>query len=336
MDKDIQTYLQAITRNSKLDSGTNSEISLELQSHLEDKVLELQEEGLTYDEALSRALLDLGHPDRISKGMYSVHSPGSWRDTLLATLPHLLLASLFALHLWTRYLLIAVVLVGMTFVTLRGWKTDKPKWTYSWLGYSMAAPVLSWLMALVAVGYGGWTFVTTGSLPFSFSLYVLIIAYVPFSLWIMAKVARRIVRQDWLLASLTALPFPFLTSWMLFLNGEGSLWGPHRANFHETDSDRALIFLALAVTTAVFLKLGHRLMKIGLLTVSTGILVIFTTVALPLGLGLLSVLLITTASVAFLLSPGIWHSRLRGDKYPYPQFEAGGGEAVTHWFTNAR
>jgi len=131
LDKDIQTYLQALTRNSKLDSGTNSEISLELQSHLEDKVLELQEEGLTYDEALSRALLDLGHPDRISKGMYSVHSPGSWRDTLLATLPHLLLASLFALHLWTRYLLIAVVLVGMTFVTLRGWKTDKPKWTYS-------------------------------------------------------------------------------------------------------------------------------------------------------------------------------------------------------------
>ena len=36
---------------------------------------------------------DLGHPDLIAKDMYSVHSRGSWRDILLATLPHLLLAS---------------------------------------------------------------------------------------------------------------------------------------------------------------------------------------------------------------------------------------------------
>lgn len=336
MDTEIQSYLQALTRKSKLDPGTNKEISMELQSHLEEKVQELQEEGLTYEEALSRALHDLGHPDHIAKGLYSVHSPGSWRDTLLATLPHLLLASLFALHLWTRYLLLVVVLVGMAFVTLRGWKTGRPKWTYSWLGYSMAAPALSWMMALVALGYGAWKFFTTGSLPFGFPLLVLIIAYVPFSLWIMAKVARRIVRQDWLLASLTALPFPFLTSWVLFLNGEGGLWGPNRWSFQETDGDRALVFLALAVTTGVFLKLGHRLMKIGLLSVTTAILVIFTTVAIPLSFGLLSVMLITTASVAFLLSPVLWHSRLHGREFPHPQIEAGGGEAVTHWFTNAR
>ncbi len=336
MDRELDSYLHGLTRRFKLDPGTSSEISLELQSHLEDKILELREEGLTYEEAVSQALRDMGHPDHIAKRMYSVHSPGSWRDILLATLPHLLLAFLFAFHLWTRYSLLVLLLIGITVVTLRSCTAGRPKWTYTWLGYSMAAPALSWMLALVALAYGAWRFVTTGSLPFSFPIYLLIIAYVPFSLWIMAKVARRVVRQDWLLASLTALPFPFLTSWMLFLNGQGELWGPHTAKTLETDSDRALVFLALAITTGVFLKIGHRIMKIGLLTVSTAIMVIFTVVAIPLSFGVLSGILITVASVAFLLSPAIWHSRLDHAEYSYPQIEGGGEETVTHWFSSTR
>ena len=335
MDGELQRYLHALTKKLRLDPRTNREIALELQGHLEEKIEELEEEGLTYGEALSRALGELGQPDVIARDMYSVHSRGSWRDILLAALPHLLLASLFALHLWTRYVLVAVLLIGVTFVTLRGWKTGRPKWTYSWLGYSMAAPALSWLMALIALGYGTWKYVTTGALPFSFPIYLLLIAYIPFSLWIMANVVMRVVRQDWLLASLTALPFPFLTSWMLFLNWQGGLWAGDTPEVRATDTDRALVFLALAVTTGVFLKVGQRLVKIGLLTASTIVLVVFTTVAVPLSFGLVSVILITLASVAFLLSPAIIQSRLDRRERTYPSFE-GGEEVVTHWFTNPR
>ena len=335
MDGELQRYLHSLTRKLKLDPHTNREISLEVQSHLEEKIQELEEEGLTYEEAFSRAIRDLGHPEHIAKGMYSVHSIGSWRDILLATLPHLLLASLFALHLWTRFILVAVLLIAVTFVTLRGWKAGRPKWTYTWLGYSMAAPALSWLMALSALGYGGWMFFTTGALPFSFPIYLLLMAYVPFSLWIMANVILKIVRQDWLLASLTALPFPFLTSWMLFLNWQGGLWATNTARVQETDGDRALVFLGLAVTTGVFLKVGQRLVKIGLLTASTALLVAFTVVAIPLGFGLLAVILITMASVAFLLSPAILQSRLDRREGPYLSVE-GAGEVVTHWFRSAR
>ena len=335
MDGQLQSYLHALTRKLKLDPRTNREIALELQGHLEEKIEELQEEGLTYGEALSRAVRELGRPDLIARDMYSVHSRGSWRDILLAALPHLLLATLFALHLWTRYVLVAVLLIGVTFVTLRGWKTGRPKWTYSWLGYSMAAPALSWMLALVALGYGTWRYVTTGALPFSFPIYVLLVAYIPFSLWIMAMVVMRVVRQDWLLASLTALPFPFLTSWMLFLNWQGGLWAGDTPEVRATDTDRALVFLALAVTTGVFLKVGQRLVKIGLLTASTIVLVVFTTVAIPLSFGLVSVILITLASVTFLLSPAIIQSRLDRRQRGYQPFE-GGEEVVTHWFTNPR
>ena len=335
MDRQLQSYLHALTRKLKLDPATNKEITLELQGHLEAKIEDLEEEGLTYDEALSQAVRELGQPDLIASGMYSVHSKGSWRDILLATLPHLLLASLFALHLWTRYVLVIVLLVGIAFVALRGWKSGRPKWTYTWLGYSMAAPAISWLMALMALGYGSWKFVTTGTLPFSFPIYLLVIAYVPFSLWIMARVVLKVVRQDWLLASLTALPFPFLTAWILFPNWQGSLWAGNATEVRETDMDRAVVFLALAVTTGVFIKMGHRVLKIGLLTVSTTLLVLFATVAIPLSFSLLSMILITLASVAFLLSPAIIRSRL--DRRDYPRQPAEGKqEVVTHWFTGAR
>ena len=335
MDGELQSYLHALTRKLRLDPNTNREIVLELQSHLEEKTEELVEEGLTHSEARSQAMRALGHPDAIASDMYSVHSRGSWRDILLAALPHLLLASLFALHLWTRFLLVAILLIAVTFVTLRGWKAGRPKWTYTWLGYSMAAPALSWLMALMTLGYGAWKFFTTGALPFSLPIYMLIIAYIPFSLWIMGNVVLRVVRQDWLLASLTALPFPFLTSWILFPNWQGGFWSANTSHVRETDADRALVFLALAVTTGVFLKLGHRLLKIGLLTASTALLVVFTAVAIPLGIGILSMILITLASVAFLLSPSILQSRLERNEHSHPSI-GGGGEVVTHWFTNVR
>ena len=335
MDGELQSYFRALTRKLKLEPNKNREIVLELQSHLEEKVRELEEEGLAHGEALSRALHDLGHPDLIARGMYSVHSRGSWRDILLATLPHLLLASLFALHLWTRYTLVIVLLIGVTFVTLRGWKSGRPNWTYTWLGYSMAAPALSWLLALMALGYGAWTYFTTGALPFSVPIYMLLIAYVPFSLWIMANVVVKVVRQDWLLASLTALPFPFLTSWMLFLNWQGGLWADNTAKVQETDGDRALVFLALAVTTGVFMKVGQRLVKIGLLTASAAVMVIFTIAAIPFGFSLLSMILITLASVAFLFSPAILRSRLERREHSYLPLD-GGEEVVTHWFRSAR
>ena len=331
MDGQLQSYLHGLTRKLKLDPRTNRDIVLELQGHLEEKIQELQEEGLSYSEALSRAVRDLGHPDLIARGMYSVHSRGSWRDIILAALPHLLLASLFALHLWNRYLLVAVLLVAVTLVAMRGWKSGRPKWTYTWLGYSMAAPALSWLMALAALGYGAWRYFTTGALPFSPPVYLLIIAYIPFSLWMMGNVVLKVVRQDWLLASLTALPFPFLTSWILFPNWPGGLLASSNPEVRAADADRALVFLALAVTTGVFLKLGHRVLKIALLTMSTAVLVVFTVVAIPLGLSFLSMMLITLASIAFLLSPAILQSRLERRERSDRALE-GEGEVVTHWF----
>ena len=311
MPFEVTNYLHALARRLHLDPAEKDEIIQELEAHLEDKAAELETQGIDHDAAVSRAVQEMGAPNVVARGMYEVHSPGVWRDVILATIPHFLLASLFALHLWSHYFLVSLLLIAIAFVTWRNWRAGSPsKWSYSWMGYSLAAPALSWLLSLITLGYGAWTLLTTGQLPFNVVLFFLLIGYVPFSMWIMANVIFKMVKRDWLLASLTALPFPFLTSWILFLNWQGGLWSEHAERMQDSDTARAFIFVAMAVTTAVFLKVGPRLLRIGLLTVSTSILVIITAASLPVSLGALAVILMIVASLAFLLSPAMLESKM--------------------------
>ena len=301
----INNYLNSLARFLHLDPQREQEILEELRSHIEDKATELEQKGLDRETALAAAIEEMGAPRNLASRMYAVHSTtGVWRDVVLAMLPHFLLAALFALHLWSHFFLVSVVLVGIAFVTWRNWRAGRPsQWSYSWMGYTLAAPAISWLLSLITLGYGAWTLLTKGELPFSTTLFFLLVGYVPFSMWIVFSVVSKIAQRDWLLVSLTALPFPFLTSWVLFLNWSGGLWSDHAERMQQSDTARACIFLALAITTAVFLKVGPRLLRIGLLALITSILIVITALSLPVDLGFVAVGLMILASVVFLLSP---------------------------------
>ena len=334
MAAQFTSYLRSLAQRLHLEPGEERDIILELEGHLEDKAAELEGQGVDRELALSLAVQEMGAPESVASGMYKVHSPGVWRDVLLATIPHFLLAALFALHLWSHYFLVTLLLIGIALVTWRNWRAGNPsKWSYSWMGYTLAAPTLSWLLCLITLGYGGWTLVTTGSLPFNVVLFFLLIGYVPFSMWIVFRVMRKVLRRDWLLASLTALPFPFLTSWVLFLDWQGGLWSDHAARMQSTDTARAGIFLALAVTTAVFLRVGPRMLRIGLLAIATAILIVITAASLPVSLSVLAVLLMIIASVVFLLSPAVLDPK-RKERDARRTVSDSTGEVVTHWFSN--
>ena len=331
----INNYLNSLARRLHLDPNREQEILEELQGHIEDKAAELEAEGVDRETALSLAVQEMGAPRHIASRMYAVHSTTSvWRDVVLAMVPHFLLAALFALHLWSHYFLVSVVLVGIAFVTWRNWRASSLKnqgpsqWSYSWLGYTLAAPAISWLLSLITLAYGGWTLLTKGELPFNIALFFLLIGYVPFSMWIVFNVVSKIAKRDWLLVSLTALPFPFLTSWVLFLNWSGGLWSQHAERIQQTDTARAFIFLALAVTTAVFLRVGPRLLRIGLLALITSILIVITALSLPVDLGFVAVGLMILASVAFLLSPAVLEAQAnRRQRLSM----AGPGEDASNW-----
>ena len=303
-------YLNSLARFLHLDPLREREILEELQGHIEDKAAEKEAEGLDREAALACAVEEMGAPRSLADRMYEVHSTGVWRDIALAVVPHFLLAALFALHLWSHYFLVTLVLVCIAFVTWRNWRAGRPsQWSYTWMGYTLAAPAISWLLSLITLGYGGWTLLTTGHLPFNVVLFLLLVGYVPFSMWIVFNVVSKIARRDWLLVSLTALPFPFLTSWVLFLNWSGGLWSDHGERMQQSDTARAFIFLALAVTTAVFLKVGPRLLRIGLLALITSILIVITALSLPMDLGFVAVALMILASLVFLLSPAVLEAK---------------------------
>ena len=303
-------YLNSLARFLHLDPLREREILEELQGHIEDKAAEKEAEGLDREAALACAVEEMGAPRSLADRMYEVHSTGVWRDIALAVVPHFLLAALFALHLWSHYFLVTLVLVCIAFVTWRNWRAGRPsQWSYTWMGYTLAAPAISWLLSLITLGYGGWTLLTTGHLPFNVVLFLLLVGYVPFSMWIVFNVVSKIAKRDWLLVSLTALPFPFLTSWVLFLNWSGGLWSDHGERMQQSDTARAFIFLALAVTTAVFLKVGPRLLRIGLLALITSILIVITALSLPTDLGFVAVALMILASLVFLLSPAVLEAK---------------------------
>ncbi len=325
------SYLSNLARRLHLAPSDKDDILREMEGHLEERTAEMEKAGLPPPEARRRASQHMGRPGAVAGDLYAVHSRGSWRDILLATLPHLLLAALFALHLWTEILVLMVAMALFTFIAYRGWKNSGAKWTYSWLGYCLAAPTISWIMAFMALGYAGYTLLTRGSLPFGIPLLLALIIYVPISLWILAGVIMRLVKRDWLLASFTALPFPFLTSWILFLNWQGFLWSGS-SKIQETDIDRVVVFLALAVTTVIFFKVGRRLVQISLLTLSTALMVVYTVVAIPLTFGILAVILVILSSVAFLFSPAILDAllALRNSSRRGVRRDR---QVVTHWFT---
>lgn len=303
MAGDVAKYLSHLERQMRLDSGRQREILKELRTHIEERIQELQERGVPPERALRQALQDLGNPADIARGMYAVHSTGSWKDVVLASLPHLLLSFLFAFQLWSRVIWLILLLTCATFVSLRAWRSGKPKWTYPWLGYALAAPAVSWVLALGTLAYGGWMLLTRGTLPIGVPLYIGILVYMPFSLWLILRIATRLVSQDWLLLSLTALPLPFLASWFFFLHWRGGLLMANTQQVKETSSDAALVFLALGVTTAIFLKLGQRALRILLLLVIAPILAALAGLAYQSNPQSFPALVAGFATVAVLISP---------------------------------
>ena len=105
MPFEVKNYLHAMTRKLHLESSEKYEILKELEGHVEDKAAELQLKGLDHETAMTRAVEEMGSLNTVARRLHEIHSPGLWRDAMLATIPHFLLAALFALHLWSHYFL---------------------------------------------------------------------------------------------------------------------------------------------------------------------------------------------------------------------------------------
>lgn len=319
MLNEVRDYLIQIKSHLRLDPNTEGQIIRELYTHFQEKVVEKQGEGLGEEEASKKAIDSFGQTRSIARLMYEAYSKGSWTDALMACLPHLLVAILFFLHLWQHYVLAPMVFTLIVSVTLYGWWRGKPNWLYSWIGYS--------LFPLLLVGYFsrsvpaqaiGSLFGGSGMIPNLWLLILVLGSYLLFA-WIVIRTTIRVVRRDWILASLMLAPLPIFGCWLFNIEQTGSVFYANNPVINQWDGIIAFSLLVLGISSSVFLRLRQRIMKFGALVMLSSIA--FTIVAYNiwgnpgfLGLIAFALFMLLFLYIPALLEVGIGHGEKESDR----------------------
>ena len=253
MTSELAQYLESIRSSAKLGNSDETGVMSELEAHIEDKLQELTESGLTEDEAVRTCLGQMGSTKLVARQIYEAYSQGSWKQVLLASMPHLLFGLLFVLNWWQYPGWLSIVLVLILATTTYGWSHGKPTWIFSWLGYSLI-PVLTVGLTLLYI-------------PKGWSL-LLLPVYFPLALWWLFRIIIQTTRRDWLFSSLMLLPLPIIIGWFLAVSPSGKITEYSLQRVYYFAPWIGLSFIALALTIAAFIRLRQRWLRVSLLATS--------------------------------------------------------------------
>ena len=254
-------YLNILKSYLRLDSGVEDEVLRELEGHIEDRVHDFEEEGLSHEEASNKIIKVLGPPKLVAQQIYEVYSQGTWRQSFFAALPHFLIAILFAMHWWQHTFWISATIILVICTVIYGWFHGKPAWLFPWLGYLLFPVVIIGVIFIYLPG--NWT---------TFAAF----AYFPLAMAIVFMVARHPFRKDWLFVSLMLLPLPLILGWVIALKVNASFM--QLDIIHEAAPWIELSFVVLALSVAVFVRVKKRWIKTGALLIP--VLLILLMVAL--------------------------------------------------------
>lgn len=308
---EVKDYLGEIRSHLRLDPSAERQVIGEICAHFRDKVDDLKGQGLTHADAARRAIEAFGRPKVVARLMCDAFGRGSWSDALMAALPHALVAILFASHLWRTPAAGIPVWFFIVCVTLFGWSRGKPRWLYSWIGYSLSPLLiigfLSYGTAGQAVGFALNGF--RGELP-GLPGTALVLGFYICAAWVVGRTVVRVVRRDWLLASVMIVPLPIIGSWLFFLGKAGGLVQSDLPPLHLWDESMAMAFLALAAGSATFVRIRKRPWKVIALVLIASTTLVAVGPNLWGAHGFLQLSLFFLLMVVFLLSPALVESKV--------------------------
>jgi hypothetical protein len=307
MHAEVAIYLDEVRTHLHLDPETESRIISELRSHLQEKVAELQERGASELEATREALASFGGARVIARLTYEAYSKGSWVEALISCQPHMIVAALFATHVWRQPVMLAVAFAAIVLIAVLGSRRGAPTWSYPWIGYAvfpfLILTGMSWDPVVRTV-----TYVARGTgEPAPLWELTLLGALCVFSIWLVASTTVRTARRDWILASLMLLPLPVLAIWLITVShSDGFVLNLLRSvevRFSRWDAAMAYFCTTLGVASVLFIRVRQRALKAGsILAVGivggAAVLRSFWGTA-----GVLELLLLSLALLAFLTSP---------------------------------
>jgi len=292
----VSHYLDSVRDSLKLDLSSEREVINELRTHIEDELQELKEAGLSEEEAANTCVKLLGSAKLVAHQIYEAHSQGTWRQALLASMPHLLFALLFALNWWQGIGWLLVVLGLILGMTVYGWWHGRPAWLSPWVGYSLLPVAVAGLLLLYLPE--GWAWVA-------------IVIYIPLALWLLYSITIRTIKRDWLYSALMLLPVPIIIGWFLAVAQEKGF--PELSLEHIRDFAPwiGLSFLALAITSAVFIRLRQRWLKVAVLLISGLLLLIMVACYTEGRLGLPALFILMLVMVGLFLTPALLEHKIR-------------------------
>lgn len=299
MATELNRYLSEVRENLRLDASSESEILSELETHAEERFQEMRETGMSDEEAARECVGLLGSARLVARQIYEAHTQGTWRQALLAALPHCFFAGLFLLRWWDIGW-IPVILGLVAGLAVYGWGHGKPTWLFPWLGYSLMPVVIAGLLLLYLPT--GWAWAT-------------ILLYVPLILWLLCYITIKAINRDWLYVALMLLPAPSLAGWFLAARLGDRLLRFSPAIMNEFAPWIALSFLVLAVTATAFIRLRRRGLRVAVMGISGTITLLLVVLSghclgLPAFLALFSILLLS------LIVPAALERRIRESGRP--------------------
>jgi hypothetical protein len=235
---ELTEYIENIRYTSKLQPANEAEVLSELESHIEDRLRELREAGLSEEEAVRVCLRQLGSPSLVARQIYEAYSQGSWKQVFMASLPHILFGGLFTLNWWHHVGWLVIVLGLIAGIAIYGWWHGKPTWVFSWLSYSL-------LPVLLAIP-----------------------VYIAFAAWWLFHMVIQTVKKDWLFSSVMLLPMPIIIGWFLAVSPDWKITTASLERATVMAPWIGLSFLALALTIAAFIRIRQRWLRIVLLVLS--------------------------------------------------------------------
>lgn len=299
MNADLHLYLESLKGHLRLDNALRQDVAREVSTHLEAGAQDLVSQGVGAQEAERRTREAFGDPEAFAARMNDAYSQGTWLEAALAALPHLVTSLLFAWHIWMNPVWLFPVLSAAIVMSLMGWRHGRPVWVYPWLGYSLLPFLIVTLVGLSLVGQTILFLSTQGYSNLHWMAWAPLLLFLAFVLWLSSSLLLRVSRQDWVHASLMVLPLPVLAVSLLLLER----WSFGR--FMAADESSALMFLFLALATAAFVRLGRRLLKIGVLVVIMPGVLILAAHAVEGGPKPLLIVLVSLVALLLLLSPAL-------------------------------
>ena len=249
----LSQYLEAIKDNLRLDPAEEFDVINELETHIEDRVQELKQTGLTEEEATRTCLRLLGSARVIARQIYEAHSQRHWKQAILAATPHLLYGVLFALNWWQYIGWGTVMLMVVLSIVLYGLWRGKPSWVFPWLGYTLLPVAMAGILLLYLPR--GW-------------YWIAVPVYMFLASWWVYSIIEQTIRTDWLFSTLMLLPTPIVIGWVLAIRPWTGSAPEIFGRIYDFAPAIALSFLALALTIVAFLRIRQRWLRATLLILS--------------------------------------------------------------------